>query len=595
MKFFWKKKYARGSFSDSDADGLTDAEERKLGTNPDKKDSDSDGLDDYEEVNVYGTDPNNPDTDGDGMSDGKEVRRGRNPLGPGKLKDFFVPHEGNNYRPNSLHPKRLVFYTVSSLVIKAIVVILLLAMPVTAWLTPDILREESKKIIDLTNEIRKNLGLNSLSENEFLNQSALNKIQDMLVLQYFAHIGPDKKGLAYWLKEIGYGYKFAGENLAMGFSGASDVVNAWTKSKTHYANMTDPDFLEIGVAMASGSYNNRDTTLAAQYFGAPLQGSVSILRNEAPKKELEYKSEPAEEKIPTIQPPAVVEKRKSEAAAESNVLSEKNEPKAPLPPPIIASPMSGVLSKDNKASLNIFAPEAERIAIYAGDDKILETGKKSDSGYFNAEIFLEEGRQKLKIESLRGEEKNSFEGFEILVDSQPPIIQSERTKVFVDEPEGREEKIIRAVAYLSEDAEEAVINIGNYNIFLNRDESEPEKWSGQLIIFNEDDEQEIFNPVVLANITAKDRAGNSITEDVEWGRVVPLKTNLLNQYLFIKDHQSRESSYLLKASSVFFKILFLFVFISLLLSVFINLRKQRAGVIVSALSLMGFLSLLMVL
>lgn len=59
---------------DSDGDGLTDAEELKLGTDPFKADTDGDGLTDYEEVMIYKTDPLNPDTDFDGLSDGDEVK-----------------------------------------------------------------------------------------------------------------------------------------------------------------------------------------------------------------------------------------------------------------------------------------------------------------------------------------------------------------------------------------------------------------------------------------------------------------------------------------------------------------------------------------
>lgn len=75
--------------------------------------------------------------------------------------------------------------------------------------------------------------------------------------------------MLYWLKTVGYGYAVAGENLAMGFSSAQNVVTAWTKSKTHYANLIDPDFKEIGVAMVSGDFKDHDTTMVAQYFGTP--------------------------------------------------------------------------------------------------------------------------------------------------------------------------------------------------------------------------------------------------------------------------------------------------------------------------------------
>lgn len=74
---------------DSDSDGLTDEEERDLGTDPQSPDTDSDGLSDREEVYIYDTDPKNPDTDGDSFLDGEEVRSGYDPNGPGRL--FELP------------------------------------------------------------------------------------------------------------------------------------------------------------------------------------------------------------------------------------------------------------------------------------------------------------------------------------------------------------------------------------------------------------------------------------------------------------------------------------------------------------------------
>ena len=53
---------------DSDGDGLTDAEECALGTNPLLADSDGDGLNDRAEI-INGTSSTNPDTDGDGIPD----------------------------------------------------------------------------------------------------------------------------------------------------------------------------------------------------------------------------------------------------------------------------------------------------------------------------------------------------------------------------------------------------------------------------------------------------------------------------------------------------------------------------------------------
>ncbi len=63
---------------DNDGDGLTNAEEKKLGTNPLDEDSDSDGVPDGIEVGLE-TDPLNPDTDGDTLLDGYELILGLDP------------------------------------------------------------------------------------------------------------------------------------------------------------------------------------------------------------------------------------------------------------------------------------------------------------------------------------------------------------------------------------------------------------------------------------------------------------------------------------------------------------------------------------
>lgn len=62
-----------GVGADTDDDGLTDAEEATLGTNPNVADTEADGVPDGDEVNQYGTNPLVADSDGDGISDLNEV------------------------------------------------------------------------------------------------------------------------------------------------------------------------------------------------------------------------------------------------------------------------------------------------------------------------------------------------------------------------------------------------------------------------------------------------------------------------------------------------------------------------------------------
>lgn len=77
---YWKGQLALvyifdDSENDSDGDGLTNDEERALGTDPYDPDTDKDGLTDGAEVRKHKTDPLKADTDGDGLTDGDEVNR----------------------------------------------------------------------------------------------------------------------------------------------------------------------------------------------------------------------------------------------------------------------------------------------------------------------------------------------------------------------------------------------------------------------------------------------------------------------------------------------------------------------------------------
>jgi len=78
-----------GESVDTDKDGLDDAREEQIGTDPKKSDSDSDGLNDGDEVIIWKTNPLKADSDGDGYKDGDEIKNGYNPLGTGEL--FKLP------------------------------------------------------------------------------------------------------------------------------------------------------------------------------------------------------------------------------------------------------------------------------------------------------------------------------------------------------------------------------------------------------------------------------------------------------------------------------------------------------------------------
>ncbi|OWY19766.1 hypothetical protein C7N43_11255 [Sphingobacteriales bacterium UPWRP_1] len=86
------------AFTDTDEDGLTDAEESTLGTNPNLPDTDFDGLADGQEVTQLLTDPLNPDTDADGLTDGDEANTySTNPLLPDTDSDGLTDFDEIDY------------------------------------------------------------------------------------------------------------------------------------------------------------------------------------------------------------------------------------------------------------------------------------------------------------------------------------------------------------------------------------------------------------------------------------------------------------------------------------------------------------------
>ena len=73
---------------DADGDGISDADERRLGTDPASTDSDGDGIPDGREIEL-GTDPANADSDGDGVPDRREADSG------GKLDPTSADSDGD--------------------------------------------------------------------------------------------------------------------------------------------------------------------------------------------------------------------------------------------------------------------------------------------------------------------------------------------------------------------------------------------------------------------------------------------------------------------------------------------------------------------
>jgi len=125
------------------------------------------------------------------------------------------------------------------------------------------------EIVSQTNAFREFLGLGDLKENSVLDQAASQKLQNMITNQYFAHTSPTGVSPWYWIEINNYGYIYAGENLAIGFLTAKDTVDAWENSPSHRTNLANPNFKEMGVAVAPAKIQNSEGFLVVQLFGTP--------------------------------------------------------------------------------------------------------------------------------------------------------------------------------------------------------------------------------------------------------------------------------------------------------------------------------------
>jgi len=133
-----------------------------------------------------------------------------------------------------------------------------------------------EEIIALTNQEREISGLNALTANQLLAQAAIAKGKAILESQTFKH-NIDNKSFSSWIRDTGYNYSYAGENLAIDFTTSQDIVEAWNNSPLHKKNLLSPYYQEIGVAATQGKFQGQDTTVVVQIFGSPAVGSFQPL------------------------------------------------------------------------------------------------------------------------------------------------------------------------------------------------------------------------------------------------------------------------------------------------------------------------------
>jgi uncharacterized protein YkwD len=129
----------------------------------------------------------------------------------------------------------------------------------------------TSKLVELTNKNRSELALPPLHMNSKLTTAAQMKAKDMVKNGYFSHVSPTNKKPWYWVRRANYNYSYAGENLAVLFSTPEETEEAWMDSPSHRANIMSKNYTDIGVGIATGTYEGVPTLFIVQEFASPYQ------------------------------------------------------------------------------------------------------------------------------------------------------------------------------------------------------------------------------------------------------------------------------------------------------------------------------------
>lgn len=188
------------------------------------------------------------------------------------VRHLFHPQRSNNHRPRVLHPRAYPYLALIALGFFGLLHSSVVSLDRFGYVLGFASSITPGQVIEATNVERTRLGLPPLTVSPQLSSAALAKGQDMLNDQYWAHIAPDGKEPWSFIKEAGYTYKVAGENLARDFYNSTDMMTAWMNSPTHKANIINGNYREIGIAVIDGNLLGHETTLVVQMFGAqPVQ------------------------------------------------------------------------------------------------------------------------------------------------------------------------------------------------------------------------------------------------------------------------------------------------------------------------------------
>ncbi len=245
------------------------------------------------------------------------------------LHHLLFPRESNNHRAKLLHHDSLLIILCLFLFCTSLFAAVNHTYPQVLGISADIAPGD---LLTFTNQKRQENGLKPLIINDQLAQAAQQKATHMFANNYWAHIAPDGTTPWSFIKNSGYDYLYAGENLARGYTTASAVVDAWMASPSHRENMLSKNYNDVGFAIQSGTLTGSETILVVEELGSKYVAQETVDTQAisevtpTPAVAAVITAEPTSAVSPTIPPPSPTSAPKLEEKSATGVASFQNQP-----------------------------------------------------------------------------------------------------------------------------------------------------------------------------------------------------------------------------------------------------------------------------
>lgn len=112
-------------------------------------------------------------------------------------------------------------------------------------------REEIKEVLRIINGYRAAGGLEPLKLNEDLTIISNVRAEELAWSGVHSHTRPNLMSCFSLMRDHGFPSGQAGENIGWGYETAEAVCEAWKNSPTHYENIMNPQFTEVGIGVAA--------------------------------------------------------------------------------------------------------------------------------------------------------------------------------------------------------------------------------------------------------------------------------------------------------------------------------------------------------